>query len=363
MPSSQTLPSSHTILVTGGAGFIGSCLVRRLVAAGRQVVTLDKLTYAGNRESLAAITNDSRHTFVRGDIGDEALVRSLLEEHRPAAIFNLAAETHVDRSIDSPAPFIETNVLGVCRMLEIVRAYYAALGRGERGAFRFLHVSTDEVYGSLAEGSRSDEAAPLAPNSPYAASKAAADAFVRAYHQTYGLPTIITNSSNNYGPFQYPEKLIPLMIGAAVAGRPLPIYGDGQHVRQWLHVEDHAAGLLAALERGRPGEVYNLGGRDEIANGALVELLCEIMDELRPELAPTAARIRHVADRPGHDRRYALDSTKAERELGWRASRPLREGLRETVAWYLEHADWAHRVTAGVYQGERLGLPVRVPSS
>lgn len=357
------MSSSRTILVTGGAGFIGSWLVRQLVAVGRPVVTLDKLTYAGNRESLADVADDARHTFVRGDIGDGPLVRSLLEQHRPVAIVNLAAETHVDRSIDSPAPFIETNVLGVCRLLEAVRGYYLMLERSERETFRFLHVSTDEVYGSLAEGARSDENAPLAPNSPYAASKAAADGFVRAYHQTYGLPTIITNSANNYGPFQYPEKLIPLAIGAAVAGRRLPLYGDGMHERQWLHVQDHAAGLLAALERGRPGEVYNLGGRDELANRTLVEKLCEIIDELRPDLAPTAARITHVADRPGHDRRYALDSLKAERELGWRPQRLLREDLRETVEWYLTHADWAEQVTAGVYRGERLGLPAELPLS
>jgi dTDP-glucose 4,6-dehydratase len=353
----------RTILVTGGAGFIGSCLVRQLVAAGQAVVTLDKLTYAGNRESLAAVGGEPRHTFVLGDIGDEQLVRSLLAEHRPAAILNLAAETHVDRSIDSPGPFIATNVLGVCRLLETVRGHYQLLDPSERAAFRFLHVSTDEVFGSLAERARSDESSPLAPNSPYAASKAAADGFVRAYHHTYGLPTIITNSSNNYGPFQYPEKLIPLMIGAAVAGRALPLYGDGRHVRQWLHVEDHASGLRAALERGRPGEVYNLGGREELTNRRLVEMLCEIIDELRPELAPTAARITHVADRPGHDRRYALDSTKAERELGWRPEQEFREGLRETVAWYLEHADWSQRVTAGVYHGERLGMASRAPSS
>jgi dTDP-glucose 4,6-dehydratase len=353
---------SQPILVTGGAGFIGSCLVRQLIAAKWRVVTLDKLTYAGNRESLAAVEDDQRLTFVRGDIADEQFVRSLLEQHRPTAVVNLAAETHVDRSIDSPAPFLETNVVGTCRLLEAVRAFHHHLDAVGRAAFRFLHVSTDEVYGALAEGARSDESSALAPNSPYAASKAAADAFVRAYYQTYGLPTIITNSSNNYGPFQYPEKLIPLMIGAAISGRPLPLYGDGQHVRQWLHVEDHAAGLLAALERGLPGEVYHLGGSDELTNCALVQMLCEILDEMRPELAPVASRIAYVVDRPGHDRRYALDSTKAERVLGWRPQRQLREGLRDTVTWYLKHAAWARHVTAGVYQGERLGLPVEFSS-
>lgn len=354
------MPAIPPILVTGGAGFIGSCLVRQLIAAGHRVITLDKLTYAGNRESLAAVEHEPRHTFVRGDIGDEPLLRVVLSQHRPAAIVNLAAETHVDRSIDSPAPFVETNVLGTCRLLEAARAYYSALTAVDRAEFRFLHVSTDEVYGSLPPGTRSDEASPLAPSSPYAASKAAADGFVRAYHETFGLPTIITNSSNNYGPFQYPEKLVPLMIGAALAGRPLPLYGDGLHQRQWLHVEDHAAGLRVVLERGRPGEVYNLGGRDELTNDALVRMLCDILDELRPELAPIAARIQYVEDRPGHDRRYALDSTKADRELGWLPRRQLSQGLRETALWYLEHVDWAQRVTAGVYGGERLGLPPSV---
>ncbi len=356
------MPPEQSILITGGAGFIGSCLVRQLVSSGHAVVTLDKLTYAGNRESLASIVDHPRHTFVRGDIGDDKLVAALLVKHRPVAVVNLAAETHVDRSIDAPPPFIETNVVGTCRLLESVYRHWRNLTPAERSTFRFLHASTDEVFGSLAEGVCSEEGAPLAPNSPYAASKAAADAFVHAYHQTYGLPTIITYSSNNYGPYQYPEKLTPLMILASVSGRPLPLYGDGLQVRQWLHVEDHTAGLWAALERGRPGESYNLGGRDELTNRAFVELLCELIDELCPERSRTAAGIVHVADRPGHDRRYALDSTKAERELEWRPRWQLHHGLCETVAWYLQHVDWAERVTAGNYDGQRLGLPANLSS-
>jgi dTDP-glucose 4,6-dehydratase len=348
----------RSILVTGGAGFIGSCLVRRLLERGKdRVVNLDKLTYAGNLDSLAMVRHDPRHVFVQGDIADEALVAALLEEHRPAAILNLAAESHVDRSIDDPARFVATNVLGTCRLLESAWRYWSNLPTQERSAFRFLHVSTDEVYGSLNRPSRSTETSPTAPNSPYAASKAAADGFVRAYHQTYGLPTITTNSSNNFGPYQFPEKLVPLMIRAALAGRPLPIYGDGLQVRQWLFVEDHCHGLLAALQHGQPGEVYNLGGECERTNLETVEAICRIVDELRPELSPTASQITHVDDRPGHDRRYALDSSKAHRELGWQPSHDFEAGLRQTVLWYLDNPLWVERVTSGVYRGERLGLP------
>ena len=347
----------RSILVTGGAGFIGSCLVRRLLERGHErVVNLDKLTYAGNLDSLAAVRHDPRHVFIQGDIADEALVGALLEEHRPAAILNLAAESHVDRSIDDPAAFVETNVLGTCRLLEAARRYWSNLSAPESAAFRFLHVSTDEVYGALGPSGRSLESSPTAPNSPYAASKAAADEFVRAYYQTYGLPTITTNSSNNYGPYQFPEKLVPLMILAALEGKPLPIYGDGRQVRQWLFVEDHCHGLLAALLHGRPGEVYNLGGECERTNLQTVETICRIVDELRPELTPTNARITHVDDRPGHDRRYALDSSKAHRELAWQPSHDFEAGLRQTVLWYLDNPVWVERVTSGVYRGERLGL-------
>lgn len=347
----------RSILITGGAGFIGSSLVRQLVGAGQyRVVTFDKLTYAGNLDSLADVFQVPHHAFVWGDIADRQLVANLLVEHRPAAIINLAAETHVDRSIDSPEAFVQTNVVGTWRLLEATRDYWQSLPAAEQASFRFLHVSTDEVYGSIAAPDRASEDSPLAPNSPYAASKAAADQFVRAYQRTYGLPTITTRSSNNYGPFQFPEKLIPLMILAAVSGRKLPLYGDGQHVRDWLHASDHGEGLLATLERGRPGEVYNLGGDCQRTNLKVVQSICRIVDELRPDVAAAANRLEFVADRPGHDRRYALDSGKAQRELSWRPRYDLESGLRATVAWYLSHPDWIERITSGKYRGERLGL-------
>ena len=347
----------QTILITGGAGFIGGCLVRQVLAAGEtRVVNLDKLTYAGNLDSLAGVRDNARYVFVQGDIGDQPLVGRLLDEYRPAAIVNLAAETHVDRSIDSPAAFIETNVLGTARLLAAALVYWQALDAAGQGAFRFLHVSTDEVFGSLGDSGRFTEASPPLPNSPYAASKAAGDHFVRAYHRTYGLPTLVTNCSNNYGPYQFPEKLVPLVTLAAAEGRAIPIYGDGQQVRDWLHVEDHCQGLLAALRHGEPGEMYCLGADAERTNLQIVEAICRIVDELRPEMAPTAERIQFVEDRPGHDRRYAIDPSKARAALGWRPTHDLDFGLRETVRWYLEHPEWVERVTSGGYRGERLGL-------
>jgi dTDP-glucose 4,6-dehydratase len=352
----------HTILITGGAGFIGSCLVRMVLAQGQcRVVNLDKLTYAGNLDSLGLALDDPRHVFVQGDIGDRALVGKLLQEHQPWAILNLAAESHVDRSIDSPATFVETNVDGTFQLLQAARAYWQQLEEPRRQAFRLLHVSTDEVYGSLGPQGRFTETSPYAPNSPYSASKAAADHFARAFFHTYGLPVITTNCSNNYGPYQFPEKLIPLVILNALEGKPLPVYGDGQNVRDWLFVEDHCRALLAALERGAPGEVYNVGGNCERTNLSLVETLCDKVDELRPDLPhrPCRQLITFVTDRPGHDRRYAIDSSKARRELGWQPQQDLAAGLRETVAWYMNNSAWVERVTSVVYRRERLGLNVK----
>jgi dTDP-glucose 4,6-dehydratase len=349
----------RTLLITGGAGFIGSCLVRMVVASRTaRVINLDKLTYAGNLDSLDEVRDDPLHVFVEGDIGDRTLVASLLAEHEPAAILNLAAESHVDRSIDAPATFLETNVVGTFSLLEAARAYWEGLDAEERAAFRFLHVSTDEVYGSLGPRGLFTETTAYAPNSPYSASKAAADHFARAYHHTYGLPTITTNCSNNYGPFQFPEKLIPLVIRNALEGKPLPVYGDGGNVRDWLFVEDHCLALLAALERGKPGEVYNIGGDCQRTNLEVVQGLCAIIDELRPDLPhrPCSNLITFVRDRPGHDRRYAIDATKARRELGWKPQQDFASGLRRTVEWYLDNPRWVERVTSGVYRGERLGL-------
>jgi dTDP-glucose 4,6-dehydratase len=351
----------RVILVTGGAGFIGSCLVRHLVGDKlARVVTLDKLTYAGNLDSLEPIWGDPDHTFVQGDIADRRLVSAVLDHHQPAAVINLAAESHVDRSIDAPATFVETNVLGTFQLLEAARGYWSALDEPRRSAFRLLHVSTDEVYGSLGPQGQFTESTAYAPNSPYSASKAAADHFVRAYHHTYGLPTITTNCSNNYGPYQFPEKLIPLMILNALEGKPLPVYGDGQNVRDWLYVEDHCRALVAALAHGRPGEVYNIGGNSERTNLSMVQSLCAAVDELCPDLPqrPTSKLLSFVPDRPGHDRRYAIDASKARRELGWEPRQDLESGLRLTVQWYLDHRAWVERVTSGVYRRERLGLNV-----
>lgn len=351
----------RSILITGGAGFIGSCLVRHVIRQRLfRVINLDKLTYAGNLDSLSTVLDNPDHVFVHGDIGDYNLTTSLLNEHRPSAIANLAAESHVDRSIDAPADFVETNVMGTFQLLQAAQAYWTALDEPFRSQFRFLQVSTDEVYGSLGPTGYFTEATPFAPNSPYAASKAAADHFVRAFHHTYGLPTITTNCSNNYGPSQFPEKLIPLMILNALEGKPLPVYADGQNVRDWLFVEDHCRALLAALERGRPGEVYNIGGDCQRTNLEIVRTLCEIIDQLRPQFAhkPCESLITFVKDRPGHDRRYAIDSTKARRELNWQPQQDLASGLRATVEWYLDNSQWIERVTSGVYRRERLGLNI-----
>jgi dTDP-glucose 4,6-dehydratase len=350
----------RTILVTGGAGFIGGTFVRRLIAddANVRVVNLDKLTYAGNLESLAAVINSPRHMFVHGDIGDASLVTSLLREHRPDAIVHFAAESHVDRSITAPSGFIQTNVVGTCSLLAAALEYWESLTNPKRGAFRFLHVSTDEVYGTLGAEGAFTESSPHAPNSPYAASKAAADHFVRAYHHTYGLPAVTTNCSNNYGPYQFPEKLIPLVILNAVEGKRLPVYGRGENVRDWLHVEDHVAALRVVLERGRIGEVYNVGGRAERTNLEVVKAICAAIDEERPDLAhrPCEQLIEFVTDRPGHDFRYAIDCKKIEQVLGWIAARDFATGIRETVAWYLANTDWVSGVCSGRYQRERLGL-------
>ena len=348
----------ETILVTGGAGFIGGCFVRQWIAAGAgRIVNLDKLTYAGNLDSLEPVADSSDHLFVEGDIGDSHLVSRLLAEHRPRAIVNFAAESHVDRSIDGPAAFVETNVLGAFHLLETARQWWRELPIGEREAFRFLHVSTDEVYGSLGPTGRFTESTRYAPNSPYSASKAASDHFVRAYRHTYGLPTLITNCSNNYGPYQFPEKLIPLMILNALEGKPLPVYGDGQQVRDWLFVEDHCSAIRRVLEAGRPGEVYNIGGGCERSNLTVVNAICDLVDELRPGLAhaPCRTLIRYVQDRPGHDRRYAIDAGKIELELGWKPVESFESGLRRTVEWYLNNGRWIERVASGVYQRERLG--------
>jgi len=343
-----------TILVTGGAGFIGSNFVIDWLAQHDEaVVNLDKLTYAGNLENLASLDDDPRHHFVRGDIGDTALVARLLEQHRVRAVLNFAAESHVDRSIAGPAAFIQTNIVGTFGLLEAVRAYWNGLAAEEKAAFRFLHVSTDEVYGSLApEAPAFDEGHRYEPNSPYSASKAASDHLVRAYHHTYGLPVLTTNCSNNYGPYHFPEKLIPLVIHNALAGKPLPVYGDGRQVRDWLYVQDHCSAIRRVLAAGRVGETYNVGGCNEKANIEVVHTLCAILDALRPRAdgASYATQISFVKDRPGHDRRYAIDAGKLERELGWRPHETFDTGIRKTVEWYLAHQDWVENVTSGHYR-------------
>jgi dTDP-glucose 4,6-dehydratase len=343
-----------TYLITGGAGFIGAnfvLAVRRRNAA--RVVNLDKLTYAGNLENLATLARDQDHIFVRGDIGDRALTAALFREHRPAAVINFAAESHVDRSIHGPAPFIETNILGTFNLLETAREYWSELSASEREQLRFLHVSTDEVYGSLQpEDPAFTEETAYAPNSPYAASKAASDHLVHAYHHTYGLPTLITNCSNNYGPYQFPEKLIPLMICSALDGKPLPVYGDGLQIRDWLFVGDHCDAILAVLARGIPGETYNIGGRAETTNLALVEKICAILDDLvsTSRFRPHQRLITHVEDRLGHDRRYAIDHTKITRNLGWKPTVDLDGGITATVRWYLENQTWVNNVRSGEYR-------------
>ncbi|HEX5612484.1 MAG TPA: dTDP-glucose 4,6-dehydratase [Burkholderiales bacterium] len=341
------------LLVTGGAGFIGSNFVHSTLAAtGEAIVNVDKLTYAGNSANLAPLAGDARHVFVRGDICDAALVRELLKRHRPRAIVHFAAESHVDRSIHAPGEFVQTNVVGTFCLLEEARLYCAALPEAERHAFRFLHVSTDEVYGSLDEsGPGFTEATAYAPNSPYAASKAGSDHLARAYHQTYGLPVLITNCSNNYGPYQFPEKLIPLMIHQALADKPLPVYGDGGNVRDWLYVSDHCEALRIALDRGMPGETYNIGGNCEARNIDLVRRLCRLLDAARPRAAGRYEElIEFVKDRPGHDRRYAIDCAKIRSALGWQPRETLESGLQKTVRWYLENERWVADVASGAYR-------------
>jgi dTDP-glucose 4,6-dehydratase len=342
-----------TILVTGGAGFIGSNFVLDWLAHGdERVVNLDALTYAGNLHNLDALRGDARHVFVQGDIGDRALLDKLFDEHRPRAVLHFAAESHVDRSIHGPGEFMRTNVQGTFTLLEAARAFLSALSGDERSAFRFLHVSTDEVYGSLAPGAPAfTETHPYEPNSPYSASKAASDHLVRAWHHTYGLPVLTTNCSNNYGPYHFPEKLIPLMIVNALAGKPLPVYGDGMQVRDWLYVRDHCSAIRAVLAQGRVGETYNVGGWNEKPNIEIVKTICALLDELRPSADGSYARlIRYVTDRPGHDRRYAIDARKIERELGWRPAETFDSGIRKTVQWYLDNAQWVADVQSGGYR-------------
>jgi dTDP-glucose 4,6-dehydratase len=361
----------ETYLVTGGAGFIGSNFVRLAFAeTDARLVVLDKLTYAGSLENLAGLLDHPRVRFVLEDIADRAAVRRVFAEHRPTAVLNFAAESHVDRSIEDASAFIQTNIVGAFELLEAARHHLAGLGEEERRRFRFLHVSTDEVYGSLGPTDPGfSETTPYAPNSPYAASKASADHLVRAHHETYGLPALITNCSNNYGPYQFPEKLIPLMVLNAVEGKPLPIYGDGGNVRDWLYVEDHCRGILAVLRHGRPGEKYNLGGRSERTNLQVVDTICEILEAELPAAENPALRDlrdkgvgayrdlrKLVADRPGHDRRYAIDDAKIRSELGWEPRHDFASGIRATVRWYLENRSWCEAVQAGKYGRERLGL-------
>jgi dTDP-glucose 4,6-dehydratase len=347
------------ILVTGGAGFIGANFVLDFLAGSDEpVINLDKLTYAGNLENLAGVQGDPRHIFAQGDIGDAALVSKLLAEHRPRAVINFAAESHVDRSILGPGEFIQTNIVGTFHLLEAVRAYWGAMDADAKAAFRFLHVSTDEVYGSLDQDAPAfTEQHRYEPNSPYSASKAASDHLVRAYYHTYGLPVLTTNCSNNYGPYHFPEKLIPLCIHNALAGKPLPIYGDGQQIRDWLFVKDHCSAIRRVLADGRLGEVYNVGGWNEKSNLEVVHTLCAILDELSPRAdgASYATQITFVTDRPGHDRRYAIDAGKLEQELGWKPAETFESGIRKTVQWYLEHQSWVGNVTSGAYR-EWLGV-------
>lgn len=342
------------ILVTGGAGFIGANFVLDWIAQmGEPVVTLDKLTYAGNRANLAALEGDGRHTFLQGDITDGALLEQLLAQHQPRAIVHFAAESHVDRSIHGPEDFIQTNVIGTFRLLEAARSYWSGLQGQAKAAFRFLHVSTDEVYGSLApEAPAFTEQHAYEPNSPYSASKAASDHLVRAWFHTYGLPVLTTNCSNNYGPLHFPEKLIPLVITNALAGKPLPIYGDGQQIRDWLFVKDHCSGIRRVLEAGQLGETYNIGGHNEMANIDIVKRICALLDELRPRADGQgyATQITFVKDRPGHDRRYAIDASRMQNELGWRPAETFDSGIRKTVQWYLDNAAWVENVQSGAYR-------------
>lgn len=346
-----------TWLVTGGAGFIGGNFVLEAVRRGVRVINLDALTYAGNLHTLASIEDDPNHVFVQGDIGDRTLVARLLDEHQPEAVLNFAAESHVDRSIDGPGAFIQTNVVGTLGLLESVRDYWKALPDDRRDAFRFLHVSTDEVYGTLGETGKFSETTPYAPNSPYSASKAASDHLVRAFHHTYGLPVLTTNCSNNYGPYHFPEKLIPLVIAKALAGEPLPVYGDGKQVRDWLFVTDHCAAIRTVLEKGRVGETYNVGGDSERQNIEVVEAICRLLDARCPreDGQPRSSQITYVTDRPGHDRRYAIDASKLQGELGWKPEHTFESGIETTVDWYLANQDWVQRILDGSYRLERIG--------
>jgi dTDP-glucose 4,6-dehydratase len=348
------MTAKPTIMVTGGAGFIGANFVHAwLETCQGNVVNLDKLTYAGNLENLGQLAEDPRHIFVKGDIGDRQRVSTLLEAHRPRAIVNFAAESHVDRSISAPDDFIRTNLVGTFNLLQQVRTYWEGLSAENQSTFRFLHVSTDEVYGSLAmDDPAFSETTPYSPNSPYSASKAGSDHLVRAYHHTYGLPTLTTNCSNNYGPYQFPEKLIPLVVHRALNGHKIPVYGNGSNVRDWLYVKDHCRAIMAVLENGKPGEVYNIGGNSEKTNLEVVRTLCAILDEVAPRADQTghAGLIEFVKDRPGHDQRYAIDASKIRTEIGWVPEETFESGIRKTVQWYLEHAQWVDNVTSGAYQ-------------
>ncbi len=343
-----------TILITGGAGFIGANFVLDWIAGSDEpVVNLDKLTYAGNLETLASLQGDARHVFVQGDIGDRALVEKLLAEHQPRAVVNFAAESHVDRSIHGPGDFVQTNIVGTFNLLESVRGYWSALPEGQKASFRFLHVSTDEVYGSLGKDDPAfAETNRYEPNSPYSASKAASDHLVRAWHHTYGLPVLTTNCSTNYGPYHFPEKLIPLMIVNALAGKNLPVYGDGMQIRDWLYVKDHCSAIRRVLEAGRLGETYNVGGWNEKPNIEIVNTVCKLLDELRPKAdgSSYATQITYVTDRPGHDRRYAIDARKLEAELGWKPAETFETGIRKTVEWYLANPEWVANVQSGAYK-------------
>lgn len=342
-----------TLLVTGGAGFIGSCFVLQRVCSGDEVINLDKLTYSGNLDNLTSIQNHPNHVFVQGDIGDEDLIKKLLNQYQPDAIVNFAAESHVDRSILDPAVFVKTNVLGTEALLRTTKEWWSALPQAQKEAFRFHHISTDEVFGTLTlEDPAFTEITRFAPNSPYSASKASSDHFVRAYHETFGLPTLITNCSNNYGPRQFPEKLIPLMTLNAIEGKALPIYGTGENIRDWLHVEDHCEAIYEVLTRGRVGETYNIGGRSERNNRFIVDSICEILDAIKPRTDGKSYKeqIRFVTDRLGHDFRYAIDCTKIEKELGWVPKHTFEEGLKETIQWYLEHPEWVQNIQNGSYR-------------
>ena len=345
--------------MTGGAGFIGSAVVRRIVDhTPHKAVVVDALTYAGNLDSLASVSGSDRFMFERGDITDQTHMAALLDRHRPDVIMNLAAESHVDRSIDGPGAFLRTNIMGTFGLLQAALAYWRGLDAAGKAAFRFHHISTDEVFGSLGPEGAFREDSPYQPNSPYSASKAGSDHLVRAWHHTYGLPTLLTNCSNNYGPYHFPEKLIPLVILNALEGKPLPVYGKGENVRDWLYVDDHARALLTVIERGKPGESYNIGGRNERRNIDVVRRICALLDEMTPDpaIGPREALISFVTDRPGHDGRYAIDASRMEGELGWKAEENFESGLRKTVRWYLDNRHWWERVRNGGYRGERLGL-------